>query len=70
MWVRAHTLSRPAPLGGRYVDREGFSLKEVIEYLGHCDIGTTANIYGHLQYKAKVNMSNRMDALLLREQPL
>lgn len=47
---------------------EGFSSKEVSEYLGHCDIGTTANIYGHLQYKAKVNMSNRMDELLLQEE--
>jgi site-specific recombinase XerD len=46
---------------------EGFSLEEVSEYLGHCDIGTTANICGHLQYKAKVNMATRMDAILLQE---
>ncbi|MDL2327645.1 site-specific integrase [Ruminococcaceae bacterium OttesenSCG-928-A11] len=44
---------------------EGFSLKEVSEFLGHCDIGTTANIYGHLQYQSKVNMGNRMNEMLL-----
>lgn len=46
---------------------EGFSLKEVSEYLGHCDIGTTANIYGHLQYKAKVGMVSHMDELFVQD---
>ena len=36
--------------------QDGFSLKEVSEYLGHCDIGTTANIYTHLQYQSKIAM--------------
>jgi len=42
----------------------GFSLKEIQEYLGYADIGTTANIYGHLLFKAKQNMANRMDFVL------
>jgi len=42
----------------------GFSLKEIQEYLGHADIGTTANIYGHLLFKAKQNMADRMDFVL------
>ena len=42
----------------------GFSLKEIQEYLGHADISTTANIYGHLLFKAKQNMADRMDFVL------
>ena len=42
----------------------GFSLKEIQEYLGHADISTTANIYGHLLFKAKQNMADRIDFVL------
>lgn len=38
----------------------GFSLKEIQEWLGHNDIGTTANIYGHLEYQSKINMGDKM----------
>jgi site-specific recombinase XerD len=38
----------------------GFNLKEVSEWLGHCDIGTTANIYAHLQFQAKIDMGRKM----------
>jgi len=38
----------------------GFSLKEIQEYLGHGDLGTTANIYAHLQFQAKKNMAVSM----------
>ena len=41
-----------------------FSLKEIQEYLGHGDISTTATIYGHLLFKAKQNMADRMDFVL------
>jgi len=34
-----------------------FSLKEIQEYLGHGTLSTTANIYAHLQYKAKEDMA-------------
>lgn len=43
----------------------GFSLKEIQEWLGHADIATTANIYAHLQYKAKQNMADTMSEKLL-----
>lgn len=65
--IRFHDLRHSA---ASMLISEGFSLKEVSEYLGHSDIGITANTYGHLQYKSKVNMSNRMDEILLQEQPL
>ena len=35
----------------------GFSLKEIQEWLGHGDLATTANIYAHLQFKAKQDMA-------------
>jgi len=35
----------------------GFSLKEIQEWLGHADLGTTANIYAHVLYKSKENMA-------------
>jgi len=37
---------------------KGFSLKEIGEWLGHADIGTTANIYAHVQFKAKQGMAD------------
>ena len=42
----------------------GFSLKEIQEYLGHGDISTTANIYSHLLFQSKQNMADRMGGLL------
>ncbi len=43
---------------------DGYSLKEISELLGHCSIGITANIYGHLQYKAKIDMGKSMESKL------
>lgn len=41
----------------------GIPLKEMQEWLGHSDIGTTANIYTHLSFEGKQNSSNAiMDA--------
>ena len=37
-----------------------FSLKEIQEWLGHGDIGTTANIYAHLQYESKKAMADTL----------
>ena len=42
----------------------GCSLKDIQEWLGHSDIGTTGNIYGHLQYKQKIGMADRLETEL------
>ena len=39
-------------------------LKQIQEWLGHSDIGTTANIYSHLDYKSKITSANVMDYIL------
>lgn len=36
----------------------GVNLKEIQEWLGHSTIGTTANIYTHLDYSSKVSSAN------------
>ena len=36
----------------------GVSLKDIQEWLGHSDIGTTSNIYTHLDYSSKVSSAN------------
>ena len=39
-------------------------LKQIQEWLGHSDIGTTANIYSHLDYKSQITSANVMDNIL------
>ena len=39
----------------------GVSLKHIQEWLGHSDIGTTANIYSHLDYKSKITSVQVME---------
>ena len=36
----------------------GVGLKEIQEWLGHSDIGTTSDIYTHLDYNNKVSSAN------------
>ncbi len=43
---------------------KGFSLKEIQEWLGHEDISTTADIYGHLDYRQKLNIADHMGEFL------
>ena len=43
----------------------GFSLKEIQDWLGHGSIVTTADIYGHLDYKSKLNIANNMSKIIL-----
>jgi len=38
----------------------GVSMKEIQEWLGHSDFGTTANIYGHLDVNAKHRSAQAM----------
>lgn len=42
----------------------GHDLKRVSEWLGHSDIGTTANIYGHLSFESKKETSSKMGDIL------
>lgn len=42
----------------------GVSMKDIQEWLGHSDFGTTANIYTHLDYNQKVNSANVMDEII------
>lgn len=37
-----------------------YQLKDIQEWLGHADIQTTANIYGHIDIERKKNISNSM----------
>ena len=39
----------------------GVPLKHIQEWLGHSDIGTTANIYSHLDYKSKITSAQAME---------
>lgn len=49
---------------GSILNEQGFTLKDIQEWLGHADIQTTANIYLHLDTKRKENISNNFaDAL-------
>ena len=42
----------------------GVSLKEIQEWLGHSDYGTTANIYSHLEYGAKLKSADKISESL------
>ena len=42
----------------------GVSMKEIQEWLGHSDIGTTSNIYAHLDYSSKISSANAMSGAL------
>lgn len=48
----------------------GVSLKEIQEWLGHSDFSTTANIYSHLEYGAKLNSASKIsETLSLKNEP-
>jgi len=42
----------------------GCGLIEVQEWMGHSDIGTTANIYGHLEIKRKQAMADKLSSCI------
>lgn len=41
----------------------GVPMKQIQEWLGHADFGTTANIYSHLDYTSKQNSANKISSL-------
>lgn len=43
---------------------EGFTLKDVQEWMGHSDIKMTANIYGHLDVARKKTIANHLTEIL------
>ena len=43
----------------------GFSLKDIQEWLGHGTLATTANIYAHLQFQAKQDMAASLEEKLV-----
>lgn len=43
---------------------EGFTLKDIQEWMGHADIQTTANIYGHLDVARKQSMADKLGSAL------
>lgn len=50
---------------GSLLNEQGFTLKDIQEWLGHSDIQTTANIYLHLDTKRKENISKSISSLLI-----
>jgi len=42
------------------------SLKEIQVWLGHADIGTTANIYAHIDTEMKVNTAQKINDIFSR----
>ena len=45
--------------------QNGFTLKDIKEWLGHSDIGTTMNIYAHLSMTGKAETSEVMTQIVL-----
>ncbi len=43
---------------------KGWSMKDISEWLGHADISTTMNIYGHLSMEHKRTLGNSLNGIL------
>lgn len=59
--IRLHDLRHSC---ASYMLKAGCSMKEISDWLGHADIGTSMNIYAHLDTEAKRDVSNRLSSLL------
>ena len=42
----------------------GVAMKEIQQWLGHSDIGTTSNIYTHLDFDSKLDSANAILGVL------
>ena len=42
-----------------YMLKQGFSMKEVSDWLGHSDISTSMNVYAHLDLETKKDVAER-----------
>lgn len=60
--IRLHDLRHSAATN---LLAQGFSLKDVSEWMGHADISTTANIYGHVLEEHKIGMANALSISFL-----
>lgn len=61
--IRFHDLRHSS---GSYLLFLGFSMKEIQAWLGHGDIGTTMNIYTHLDIRAKQNMAEVLNTKFIK----
>ena len=62
--IRLHDLRHSC---ASYMLKAGCDLKEISDWLGHADIGTTANIYIHLDFEAKKSVANRLGSILSKK---
>lgn len=60
--IRFHELRHSC---ASFLINQGFTLKDVQEYLGHADIQMTANIYGHLETARKQILTSSLCSSLL-----
>lgn len=58
--IRFHDLRHST---ASYLLKNGLSLKEIQEWLGHSDIKITANIYAHIDVEMKKNTANKINEL-------
>lgn len=59
--IRFHDLRHSC---ASFLNAQGFTLKDIQEWLGHSDIQTTANTYAHLDIKRKQDISNSLSVLI------
>jgi len=59
--VRLHDLRHSC---ASYMLKTGCSMKEISDWLGHADIGTSMNIYAHLDMDTKRDVAERMVSIL------
>ena len=58
--IRLHDLRHTC---ASYMLKKGCTMKEVSDWLGHSDIGTTMNIYAHVDWDAKKDVAARIDSV-------